>query len=71
MSLTTSTQTPPDVINIIRKSIGMSDDELAVRSGIARSTLRTKYRDVNSFKLSELKRIALALGVSYLDLIAE
>jgi transcriptional regulator with XRE-family HTH domain len=71
MSLTTPTKTQPDVINILRKSIGMTDDELASRSGLARSTLRTKYHNVELFTLSELKRIASVLGVSYLDLISE
>jgi transcriptional regulator with XRE-family HTH domain len=55
----------PDVINVIRKSLGMSDDTLASACGIARSTLRTKIRNVDLFTLGELKRIGPALGADY------
>lgn len=66
MSPTTATKpTPPDVINIVRQELGLTDDALAIESGIPRSTLRTKIRNIDLFTLGELKRIGPALGVDY------
>lgn len=66
MSSTTATKpTPPDVINIVRLELGLTDDALAIESGIPRSTLRTKIRNIDLFTIGELKRIGPALGVDY------
>ena len=61
----TQTQTP-DVVNVLRKSLGMTDEALASACGIARSTLRTKIQNVDLFTVAELKRIGPALGADYL-----
>jgi transcriptional regulator with XRE-family HTH domain len=55
----------PDVINELRLSLGMSDGVLASACGIARSTLRTKIRNVDLFTVAELKRIGPVLGADY------
>jgi plasmid maintenance system antidote protein VapI len=56
----------PDVINVVKKSLGMSDGALASACGIARSTLRTKIQNVDLFTIAELKRIGPALGTDYM-----
>lgn len=55
----------PDVINVLKTSLGMSDGALASASGISRSTLRTKIQNVDLFTIAQLKRIGPALGVDY------
>lgn len=54
-----------DVINVLKNSLGMTDQALASACGIARSTLRTKIQNVDLFTVAELKRIGPALGADY------
>lgn len=60
-----TTSPKPDVINSLRIELNLSDGALAADSGIPRSTLRTKIRNVDLFTVAELKRLGLALGVDY------
>lgn len=55
----------PDVINVLKTTLGMSDGALASASGISRSTLRTKIQNIDLFTIAQLKRIGPALGVDY------
>ena len=55
----------PDVINVVRKSLGISDEALGSACGMPRSTLRTKIQNIDLFTLGELKRIGPALGTDY------
>lgn len=49
------------VIDDARERAGMSVDELAVRTGIARSTLQRRLMDESGFRVTELRKIARVL----------
>lgn len=68
------TQAVPDrltsaVVDELRQQRGMTYVELALASGIPRSTMCNKIRVVDLFTVAELKRLAPALGVSVYELL--
>lgn len=66
-------QSPPDnrdVIDVRRRALGITEQQLSDAAGMPRSTLRTKIRDINRMKVSEVKQLAEALGYNdYLALL--
>ena len=51
-------------IFFLRKSLGLTQDELAFRAGISSSYLSSIERGITDTTISTVKRLAKALGVS-------
>ncbi|HEY9353775.1 MAG TPA: helix-turn-helix transcriptional regulator [Nocardioides sp.] len=56
-------------VRSVMDAAGMSQNELADRSGIARVTLRRRLDGHSAFTLNESERIAAALGTSLDELL--
>lgn len=58
-------------IALVRKVLGLSQEELALKAGISRITMGKLERNIGSTTLKTLLKVASALGVEPEDLIAD
>lgn len=54
----------PSTLEELRRSSGVSQNDLADAAGIPRTTLRRKLKKPGTFTLDEAAGISLALGIS-------